>query len=132
MSLFEDCKNTKKQGDIGEARAIYEYTKLGYVICAPLCDSAKYDLIIEKDGTMRRVQVKTSSQAREGGFIIELSTCGGNQSRNSRTPRLRGDYDELFVLLSDERRWMIPAEKLEDVKYSIKVGNTKWREFEIS
>lgn len=130
-SLFEGCMNTKKQGDIGEARAIYEYTKLGHVVCAPLCDSAKYDLIVEKDGIMKRVQVKTSSYIRNGGFVIIVATTGGNSSRNYVVPRKEGDFDDLFILTSNDRCWMIPEKSLGKKQYSVSVGGVKWQEFEL-
>lgn len=132
VSLFEDCKNTKKQGDIGEACAIYEYTKRGYTVCVPLCDSTKYDLIIEKGGIMKRVQVKTTNSFTPAGcFSVRLATTGGNRSRFTGEPRRPEDYDELFVLATDGRRWMIPASDMGNTKYALNVGNSKWKEFEV-
>lgn len=130
--LFENCENTKKQGDLGEARAIYEYAKLGYVVCAPLCDSAKYDLIVEKDGETKRVQVKTVSNKTNGGFEVQLANKSCNTIRTSITARKQGDYDELFVLTGDDRCWMIPSIEMGGCKYGIKIGHTKWGEFELS
>lgn len=133
VSLFENCKNSKKQGDLGEACAIFEYAKRGYVVCYPLCDSTKYDLIVEKNGVMMRVQVKTSSSLTpSGGFMVSLATTGGNMTRLIDTPRLPEDYDELFVLTSNGRRWMIPAPDMGKIKYNLIVGKTKWGDFEIS
>lgn len=62
MDLFENTTSTKKQGGIGQARAVYEYTNLGYSVWIPVSDNNKFDLIIEKNGVCSRVQVKTSSR----------------------------------------------------------------------
>lgn len=50
--MFENATTFTRQGDIGEARAIYEYTRLGYTVARTLFDSAKFDLIIEKDSEL--------------------------------------------------------------------------------
>lgn len=127
--LFNNAHNTKKQGDLGEARAIYEYTRLGYVVCKPLCDSAKYDLIVEKDGNIKRIQVKTSARkSKYGAYEVGLRTTGGNQSFNTAKLRNNGDYDELFILVDDGRCWMIPEEFLLNGN-SINVGKDGYKDF---
>lgn len=127
--MFEHASNTKKQGDIGEARAVYEYTRLGWVVCTPLCDSAKYDLIIERDGEIKRVQVKTSSYSRDGKYEVHLATLGGNQSYKTSRNRKDGDYDELFVLVDSGDCWMVPADLLKRTKVTI--SSSKFDEFKV-
>ena len=51
-------KNSKKQGDAGLGQAIAYFTMLGYDIALPLTDSADWDLIVEMDDLLKRVQVK--------------------------------------------------------------------------
>lgn len=41
--LFDNLSRSQ-QGDLGEARAIYELTKLGYILSRPLCVHCSYDL----------------------------------------------------------------------------------------
>ena len=52
--MFENATTRTKQGDIGEARAIYEYTRLGYGVSRTLFDSCRYDLIIDDGSTLQR------------------------------------------------------------------------------
>lgn len=61
--------NRRKQGDIGVAEAISYYTKQGYALFHPLTEATKVDLILEKDGDLRRVQVKTSTSKEEVRFL---------------------------------------------------------------
>jgi len=98
-NLFENCSTSKKQGSLGEARAIYEYTKLGFIVSKPLQD-CDYDLIIEKDGVLKRIQVKTTTQVPKGKyFVCNLRVLGGNQSFNTAKNRNPESYDELFAEL---------------------------------
>jgi hypothetical protein len=108
-NIFEHCINSKEQGFVGEARAIYEYTKLGYVVCKPFKD-CDYDLIIEKNGKMERVQIKTTTQIpKEKYFVCNLRVLGGNQSFNTAKNRNPNSYDMLFVLAQNNECWSIPT-----------------------
>ncbi len=127
--VFDNAENTKKQGDIGESRAIYEYTRLGWVVCKPLCDSAKYDLIIERDGILKRVQVKTSHLKSSGVCEVGLRTTGGNQSFHTVRNREENDYDELFVLINTGDCWIVPSDKLGI--NSITITSSKFSEYKI-
>lgn len=114
---------------LGVHRAVYEYGKLGYNVLWPLCDSAKYDLVIEKDGQFLKVQVKTSRtniiyrNKRKNGevtktpcltrWVVMLATSGGNTKMNTRRQREETDYDILFVLVDNGKCWSIPTTDFE-------------------
>lgn len=144
--LFDSVLTNTKQGDIGEARAIYEYTKLGYVVSRTLFDSAKYDLIIDDGHEMLRVQVKTTKCKSKSygkyaknsirtGYQVMLATSGGNRQVNIRRGRCDEDYDLLFVLTEEGRCWSIPVSALDGAKNGINVGasgnGAKYSEYEI-
>lgn len=131
-NVFENATTSTKQGDIGEARAIYEYTRMGYSVSCPLADSSNYDLIVEKNSILYRVQVKTTrSRNNAGGWVANLRTFGGNRSGTNIKHRKKGDWDLLFVLTQDDRIWSIPEESLGKVTHSVNIGNLKYSEFEI-
>lgn len=132
MNVFENATNSKKQGDIGEARAVYEYTRLGYTVCTPHGDSARYDLIIEKDGVISRVQVKTSTAMNVGqtAHSVSLITTGGNQKGSMKTTYINHtEVDIVFVLVSTGDCYGIPAALVSGMR-SISVGN-KWVEYKL-
>lgn len=110
--LFDKNMTWTKRGNIGEARAIYEYTKMGYEVCRTLFDSAKYDLIVDMNGELKRVQVKTTSFKKRDFYVANLKTSGGNSSSNSITNREEGDYDILFILTDDDICYSIPTDDL--------------------
>jgi hypothetical protein len=132
--VFEnvDTNVPKKQGNVGVARAVYEYTRLGYTVLAPLSDSDKYDLVIDDGQSLKRVQVKTSRNCvGGGGYEVYLATSGGNMKEHKRTGREVGDYDVLFVLTETGECWNVPADALGNAKNSIVVGRTKYNEYKI-
>ena len=122
----------KMQGNVGVARAVYEYTKRGYTVLAPLSDSDKYDLVVDDGSSLLKVQVKTSRcVARSGGYSVNLKTSGGNTKVNTIKRRGLNDYDLLFVLTENGKCWNIPVLALGDAGSSIVVGASKYIEYEI-
>ena len=120
--MFENAITSTKQGDIGEAKAIYEYTRLGYGVCRTLFDSMKYDLIIDCNGQLKRVQVKTTRfKTKYGVYQVALKTTGGNQSCTTVHKRKDEDYDVLFVLADNGDSWSIPVTEFE-AKTTLNLG----------
>ena len=110
--MLYKAKNSKQQGDIGVAFAIACMTAKGWAVSVPLGDNQKYDLIVDTGCNLKRVQVKTSSYARNGVYEVALKTCGGNKS-GSKTSKLdKANYDLLFVLTAESSCYLIPAESV--------------------
>jgi hypothetical protein len=123
----------RRQGDIGEATAVEWLTRIGASVCLPLFHSPDYDLIADLDGSLLRVQVKTSSCRHQSTnhFAVQLATSGGNRSwtgvRKEFDPA-RADF--LFVLVEDGRRWFIPSVEIGG-RHSICLGGEKYSEFQV-
>lgn len=122
----------KLQGNIGVARAVYEYSRKGFVVLTPLSDSSKYDLVVDIEGTLLKVQVKTSRLiSKSSGYVVNLKTSGGNTSKNTIRKREDSDYDLLFVLTENGKCWSIPSKELGEARTAIVVGSSskKYDEF---
>lgn len=117
--------NTKQQGDIGVAKAIYIYTALGYTISIPNTDNAKYDLIVEKD-RLYRVQVKTTTfKTKYGIYQAMLKTSGGNQSWSGEYSRISSsNVDLVFIVTEEGVCYEFPVEKI-DGSSTINLGKDK-------
>ena len=53
-------RNTKDKGDETEARIIHELIAHGYSVSIPFGDNDKYDIVVDDDGELYRVQCKTA------------------------------------------------------------------------
>ena len=132
--MFECSKDWSCQGDIGEARAIYEFTKLGYTVSRPLHTHVPYDLIVDKDGVLSRVQVKTTSQVVRDSthsYTVQISTSGGNTKVHTRKPFDTTLVDMLFVLTVDDRCWIIPTTEI-TAGTALLVGTPKYEQYQIT
>jgi PD-(D/E)XK endonuclease len=104
--------NSKKQGDVGVGQAIAWFTRNSYTVSIPLTDSQDYDLIVDKDNKLYRVQVKTASYKNEYGiYEVSLTVKGGNRSGTGRIKSLdKSKVDLLFILTSDNEVYVIPSD----------------------
>jgi hypothetical protein len=127
--------NRRQQGDLGEASAIEWFSRLGATVLLPVGHSPEFDLVVEVERCLLRVQVKTSTQrlaiASGERYSVTISTRGGNQSWSGECKRFDpGRVELLFVLTDNGRRWLIPSDAVEGMT-AIHLGGTKYSEFEI-
>lgn len=72
---------TKERGDIAISNAIHHFMNHGYEVCLPIGDKRAYDMIVEKDGAVARVQVKYAGFYKaKGKCLVGLRITGGNRS----------------------------------------------------
>lgn len=95
-------RNTQRKGDYAVARAIATFTKLGYDVSIPLTESAAYDLILEKEGILKRVQVRFTS-TRE----VDLRRIHSNSNGYVIKKTVENAYDWLYILNSQDNEYLI-------------------------
>ena len=88
---------TQRKGDTAVAQAIATFTKLGYDVSIPLTESASYDLIVDSEGSLHRVQVKFSKNPDVGLRRIHSNSSGYVVKRAKEN-----SYDWLVVLHKNE------------------------------
>lgn len=88
--------NTKTLGDLAELKAALYFAEQGYVVSKPIGDNAPYDLIVDKDNKLQKVQVKARSE-RNGVISVEMRSC----MRNYTYFYTRDDFDILAAYNAD-------------------------------
>lgn len=131
MEFVNVAGPAKKQGNVGVMRALYEYTKLGYTVLVPISDSDAYDLVVDTDDGLKRVQVKTSRCRVRKGYAVNLATKGGNTKVNTVRRRQESDYDWLFCLIETGDCWSIPVEALDGASTAITVTSSKYTQYKL-
>lgn len=106
-------KNTKKQGDMGLGAAIFYFTNLGQTVSVPLTDSQDYDLVVEINDSLKKVQIKSCNFKRKY-YEVNLSVKGGNRSNIGKIKRFdKNNCDYLFVIINQLQKYLIPTINLE-------------------
>ena len=66
--------NTKRIGNIGEAKVLCKFVELGIPVYIPFGDNEKADLIADFNGKLNKIQIKTSQKAEDGKMIFDLTS----------------------------------------------------------
>ncbi|MEK7561340.1 MAG: group I intron-associated PD-(D/E)XK endonuclease [Patescibacteria group bacterium] len=95
-------RTTQRKGDIAVAQAIATFTKLGYDVALPLTESAAYDLVVEADKKMQRVQVRYSSEKN-----VELRRIHSNSQGYVIKKTKKNAYDWLYIFKPEGTEYLI-------------------------
>lgn len=110
--MFADLTSVT-QGSLGLTAAIYNLSKLGYVVSIPLIDNQNYDLIIDKEGILYKVEVKTSrTKAASGNYVVQIKSVRSNKTDNNIKNFDSSAIDYLFILLDNESMYFIPSKEV--------------------
>ena len=123
----------KEKGNTGLGIAIAYYTSNGYTVSVPLNDTQDYDLVVDKDNVLEKIQVKsTSCKTKYGVFQVALKSTGGTKGITYKTV-IDTNIDKLFIFTGNFDIYIIPIEKIKNrstlnicdkyKKYKTKLGN---------
>ncbi len=104
---------TKQKGDVAIGQAISHYLATGYEVCLPIGDKRHYDLLIERDGCVSRVQVKYAGLYPSRKVCrAALRITGGNQSFGYAKKYADDAFDVLFVYTAKGQQYSIPWKEI--------------------
>ena len=104
----------KEKGNTSLGIAIAYYAANGYTVSIPLNDTQDYDLIVDKENALKRVQVKSSGcKTKYGNYQVALKSCGGTKGKTYKTV-IDTNIDELFIVTEEIEMYIIPRKKLEN------------------
>lgn len=108
----------KQKGDIGLTMAIAEFTKANFHVSLPIAEHLKYDLIVEKNDILCRVQVRYTS--KKGGVVpIKLASAWSNSKGCHSVKREIDDFDILVCYCPDTDKCYFVANKEFDARRTL-------------
>ena len=118
------------QGNIGLGKAIEYFTSLQYPVSIPLNDTQKYDLIVDMNGELKKISVKTSrNKIQYGTYTVNLRNCGGASGKGKVRPFDNTSCDYIFILTGNDKLYLIPTNIINSTN-AINVGK-KYTEYEV-
>ena len=100
--------NWKNEGDIGEAFVLAEAVKRGYPVSIPMGDNQRYDLVIERNNKLEKIQIRYHT----GNGIITKITCRYNKGYDAKK-YTKDDIDAIIVYDTFTKNfYYIPSEML--------------------
>lgn len=112
----EGWKSTykSKQGNIGLGVAICYYTSKCIPISIPLNDTQGYDLIVDLNNELKKVQIKTTQHKSLNGnnYMVLLKNTGGSSGNYKTRFFDKNKCDILFVVTNSGDMYEIPTEQI--------------------
>ena len=105
--------NTKKIGNIGEAKVLCKFVELGIPVYLPFGDNERSDLIAEFNGKLNKIQVKTSVKAENGKMLFDLTSSTQHRSGRVKHKYTNEEIDYFACYnVTRDSIYLISADKL--------------------
>lgn len=127
--MLQGFKNPKKQGDVGMGIAIGWFATKGYTVSIPLTDSQDYDLIVDIDDVLNRVQVKTTYHQKNGKYQVNLRVYTRENGDTKFKLLDKSKVEHLFILTDCGDKYLIPTDRIGGAS-GISLGD-KYEEFKV-
>lgn len=118
--------NTKKIGNIGEAKILCKFVEIGIPIYIPFGDNERADLIAEFNGKLNKIQVKTSIKAENGKMIFDLVSSTTHRKEGVKHIYTDNEID-YFACYNVERDklFLIPIDQAPNTAITIRYEKPK-------
>ena len=120
--------DTKLKSDIAEAAVITALLKRGFIVLKPVGDRLPYDLAVDVNGKLLRIQVK-SAWSYNGCYTVDTRRTKTNRRRMLRKRYGEEDFD--FAILYIDRLnvfYVMPVSVFSGFKSGISLVETETRQ----
>lgn len=104
----------KEKGNSALGIAIAYFSTNGYIVSIPLNDTQDYDLIVDKNIKVEKIQVKsTGCITKYGKYQVALKNCGGTKGKMYKTV-IETNIDKVFIVDKEKNMYLIPKDLIEN------------------
>jgi hypothetical protein len=104
---MEKNLSTQQKGIVTEMQVATYLLQLGYNVSQPLCQDSKYDLIVDVEGKLLRLQVKTSRLASSTSITFNCRTTTTNV-KNCKSRRYSDTEVDYFATYWNGKAYLVP------------------------
>ncbi len=97
-------RNTQRKGDTAVSQAVASFTRLGFDVSIPFTESAAYDLVVDEEGILYRLQVRYTSSGE-----VDLRRIHSNSTGYVIKKTKESAYDWLYILTDKGQEYLIKA-----------------------
>jgi hypothetical protein len=120
--------DTKLKADIAESAVVTELLRRGFKVLKPVGDRLPYDLAIDIEGTLLRVQVK-SAWFRNGAYFVDSRRTKTNRRQMLRDRYSADDFDFAILYIDDLKVFYImPVDVFSSYKSAISLVEKSTRQ----
>ena len=124
--------NSKRIGNIGEAKVLAKFVEMGIPVYIPFGDDEKADLIAEFNDKLNKIQVKTSIKSKNGCSIFDLTSSTAHRTNGGRRKYSNSeidyfalyslDRDKIYLMKAPDNPMTAITIRFEDTKSGKKIG----------
>ncbi len=112
--------NAKQKGNLTELQCLTAFYKEGCHVSLPYGENSRYDMIVDVDGTLLKVQVKTASLPKTAESMdeaIEFS-CRSSHVNSTGVKNIRYTKEEIdyFATFYNGECYLVPIEECSTTK----------------
>jgi len=86
---------TNRKGDIAEAAFLFEAISRGYNVCSSYKQDSAYDCVLDRKGSLERVQIKYREITEKGNLVITITQDTKTNRRDYSSENI--DYFAVYV-----------------------------------
>ncbi|WP_078555616.1 group I intron-associated PD-(D/E)XK endonuclease [Bacillus alkalicellulosilyticus] len=121
--------NSNDKGDISLTSVISFLVKNGVSVCLPITDNKRYDLIMDNNGKLYKMQVKTAKLHNSKAYLDFLAcsyrmTSKGNKAKQYTKEEIDGFLIYCFEL---DAVYLVWINEVEDLKSKVRLRIDKCR-----
>ena len=100
---------SKEKGNLTELQCLTAFYKLGHSVSIPYGDNCRYDFILDVNGKLLKIQVKTSKYVSDGCFLFSTRSTRVNSRGVINTTYTKDDID-YFATFYNDKCYLVPVE----------------------
>ena len=106
---------SKEKGNLTELQCLMSFYELGHKVSIPYGENCRYDFILDVNGTLLKIQVKTSHKDKEKeSFTFKCrSVTGRGEVKHASYSKEEIDY---FATYWDNKVYLVPVEECSSQK----------------
>ena len=109
--------NTLIRGDINELQCILDFQKRGYYCSIPFSGSCRYDLIVDINDKLYKIQCKASSYSEDEGVLKMSATRSTTNTQRTIKYTYSENEVDYFYTSWKEYGFLIPINEVSTEKY---------------
>ena len=109
--------NTLIRGDINELQCILDFQKRGYYCSIPFSGSCRYDLIVDINDKLYKIQCKASSYSEDEGVLKMSATRSTTNTQRTIKYTYSENEIDYFYTSWKEYGFLIPINEVSTEKY---------------
>lgn len=111
-------RHPKRRGEWVELQFMARAAAHGLTVSKPWGDCARYDFIVESRGKFHRVQVKSTTNAKDGAYLC--NTASVNPYENFARSYTREQIDFFaFYIIPEDVWFIVPIAAMGGAKYAV-------------